>query len=74
MTEISNVLLNKHLDNREDWRKDIGGSSGQLKNSGYDAWRWFVTQSVKMMYWQRNSHYKFANVKEHDIFVCQWEN
>lgn len=74
MTEISNVLLNKHLDNREDWRKDIGGSSGQQIVSGYYAWRWFVTRSVKMMYWQLNRHYKFANVKEHDIFVCQWEN
>lgn len=74
MEEMSNVLLNQHLENREDWRMDKGGNSGQKVVQGYYAWRWFVTRSVKMMYWQKEKHYKFANVKEHDIFVFQWEN
>lgn len=74
MEEMSNVLLNEHLSNREDWRIDKGANSGQEIKNGYLAWRWFITQSVKMMYWQKDKMYKFANVKEHDIFVCQWEN
>ena len=74
MDEMSNVILNRHLSQREDWRIDKGGNAGQQCKNGYLAWRWFVTQSVKMMYWQKNEHYKFANVKEHDIFVCHWEN
>lgn len=74
MEEISNVLLNQHLENREDWRIDKGPNSEQLVVHDYKAWRWFITQSVKMMYWQQDKDYKFANVKEHDIFVCQWEN
>lgn len=74
MDEMSNVMLNRHLSQREDWRVDKGGNAGQLCKNGYLAWRWFVTQSVKMMYWQNAGDYKFANVKEHDIFVCQWEN
>lgn len=74
MEEMSNVLLNNHLENREDWREDIGGNSNQLIVKGYYAWRWFVSRSVKMMYWQKEKHYKFANVKEHDIFVFRWED
>ena len=74
MDEMSNVMLNNHLSQREDWRVDKGGSACQECRYGYRAWRWFVTRSVKMMYWQKEVHYKFANVGEHDYYVCQWEN
>lgn len=71
MTEI---LQNKHLDKREDYRTGKGGNNPQQFHGQYAAWRWYVTQSVKMQYWQKDKNYRFANVKEHDIFVCEWED
>ncbi|MGM9760828.1 MAG: hypothetical protein ACI30I_12085 [Parabacteroides sp.] len=70
MTEI---LQNTHLDKREDYRTGKGGNNPQKFHGLYAAWRWCVTRSVKMQYWQKDKYYRFANVKEHDIFVCEWE-
>ena len=35
-------------------------------------WNWGMDH--KMQYWQKDKNYRFANVKEHDIFVCEWED
>ena len=70
---MSNCLLNLQLRDREDFRTGKGGNNKQLRNGDYWAWRWYITQSVKMQYWQRKNDYRFANLKEHDIFECEWE-
>ena len=74
MEAMSHTLLNMNMSKREDWRKDKGGAARQQCHGGWQAWRRYVTQSVKMMYWQDGGKYRFANVKEHDIFVCDWED
>lgn len=73
MLAMSHTLLNLNMAQREDYRTGKGGNDGQLGCKGFVAWRRYVTQSVKMQYWQKEKYYRFANVKEHDIFVCEWE-
>jgi len=70
---IGNCLTGTQIRDREAYRTGRGGNNPQMKHDGYWAWRWFVTKSVKMQYWQRGQDYRFANIKEHDIFECQWE-
>ena len=74
MLAMSHTLLNENLAQREDYRTGKGGNNGQLSRNGFWAWRRFVTRSIKMQYWQKDKNYRFANVKEHDIFVCEWED
>ena len=75
---MSHSLLNKNLLDLEDFRTGKGGNNPQKKHSTRDgvweAWRWKVTTSVSFQYWRLNERYKFANVGEHDYYVCQWEN
>lgn len=71
---MGNCLLGNNMRDREDFRTGKGGNNKQLARNNYLAWRWYVTRSVKMQYWQKNNEYKFANIKEHDIFECQWED
>ena len=71
---MGNCLTGSQERDREDFRTGKGGNNGQLKRNGYVAWRWFVTKSVKMQYWQKDKDYRFANIKEHDIYECQWED
>lgn len=70
---VGNCLTGTQVRDREDFRTGRGGNNGQLKKNGYAAWRWYVTQSVKMQYWQRERDYRLANIKEHDIYECVWE-
>lgn len=74
MLAMSHTLLNQNMAQREDYRTGKGGNDGQLTRNGFWAWRRFVTRSIKMQYWQKDKNYRFANVKEHDIFVCEWED
>lgn len=75
---MSHSLLNKNLVDLEDFRTGKGGNNPQKKHSTgdgvWEAWRWKVTSSVSFQYWRLNERYKFANVGEHDYYVCQWEN
>lgn len=71
---MSHTVLNMHMSKREDFRTGKGGNNPQTRHGDYLAWRRYVTRSVKMQYWQKDERYKFANVKEHDIFVCEWED
>lgn len=71
---MSNCLLNRQMRDREDFRTGKGGNNPQMRHGDYGAWRWYVTQSVKMQYWQRGDDYRFANIKEHDIYECVWED
>ena len=71
---MGNCLLGNNMRDREDFRTGKGGNNKQLVRNDYLAWRWFVTRSVKMQYWQNDDEYRFANIKEHDIFECQWED
>lgn len=71
---MGNCLTGTQERDREDFRTGKGGNNSQLKKNGYAAWRWFVTKSVKMQYWQKEKDYRFANIKEHDIYECQWED
>ena len=75
---MSHSLLNMNLVDLEDYRTGKGGNNPQKKHSTEDgmweAWRWKVTSSVSFQYWRLNDMYKFANIGEHDYYVCQWEN
>ena len=76
MEAMSHTLLNKNMAKREDFRTGKGGNNPQLKspNKEYLAWRRFVTTSIKTQYWQKDEKYRFANVGEHDHYVCKWED
>lgn len=75
---MSHSLLNMNLNDLEDFRTGKGGNNPQKKhptNSGvWEAWRWKVTESVSFQYWRIKDKYKFANIGEHDYYVCKWEN
>lgn len=75
---MSHSLLNMNLRDLEDFRTGRGGNNPQKKHSAKDgtweAWRWKVTESVSYQYWRLNEKYKFANIGEHDYYVCKWED
>ena len=75
---MSHSLLNTNLCDLEDFRTGRGGNNPQKKHSAKDgtweAWRWKVTESVSYQYWRLNEKYKFANIGEHDYYVCKWED
>lgn len=70
---MNHTLLNLNMSKREDFRTGKGGNNPQLCHGEFCAWRRYVTTSIKMQYWQKDSLIKFANIKEHDMFECQWE-
>lgn len=73
MSHTMLAINNGH--NREDFRTGKGGNNPQLTHEGgFSAWRRFVTSSVKMQYWQKDEYFKFANIGEHDYYVCKWED
>lgn len=49
------------------------GNDPQLRKNGYDAQRRDITTSIKLAYWKKGGEYKIANMKEHDIVECAWE-
>ena len=74
---MSHSLLNMNIRDREDFRTGIGGNNPQKKKAKPEgtwlAWRWKVTESVSFQYWMLNGKYRFANIGEHDYYVCKWE-
>jgi len=75
---MSHALLNMNLVDLEDFRTGKGGNNPQKKhqteNGIWLAWRWKVTESVSFQYWRLDKKYKFANIGEHDYYVCKWED
>lgn len=75
---ISDTILNMNIRDREDFRTGIGGNNPQKTHRTPEgtwlAWRWKVTESVSYQYWQLNGFQKFANIGEHDYYVCKWED
>lgn len=75
MEAMSHTLLGINNEKkREDYRTGIGGNNPQKIHGDYAAWRRFVTTSIKYQYWQKDDKFKFANIGEHDYYVCQWED
>lgn len=75
MEAMSHTLLGVNNEKkREDFRTGIGGNNPQLTHGNYLAWRRYVTTSVKYQYWQSEDEFRFANIGEHDHYICQWEN
>lgn len=75
---MSHSLLNMNLGDVEDFRTGKGGNNPQKKqctcDGTWEAWRWKVTESVSFQFWRLENKYKFANIGEHDYYVCRWEN
>lgn len=75
---MSHSLLNMNLVDLEDFRTGKGGNNPQKKQKMpegiWEAWRWKVTESVSFQYWRLKDHFKFANIGEHDYYVCKWED
>lgn len=80
MEATSQTLIDdkNNLRDREDFRTGKGGNNPQKKKvlpeGTWLAWRWKVTESVSYQYWQLNGFQKFANIGEHDYYVCKWED
>lgn len=80
MEATSQTLINdkNNLRDREDFRTGIAGNNPQKKKvkpeGTWLAWRWKVTESISYQYWQLNGIQKFANIGEHDYYVCKWED
>lgn len=69
MEAIPHTVLDVNLKQRHPLRTGKGGNNAQKlsKDKSYSAWRRFVTQSIKMHYWQKDNDFWFANVEEHDF-------